>query len=307
MPDNMPAQPEFPVIRKGGFDPASVESYLEESRRYFEQRVAAAEARYSSLELELEEARKREEAVHLTLVAATKTKEELLVNAQRQADELIAGSRTQSEELLAEAKKEAFRLVSEARESAESATTEAREEATRIAAAATESAEATRDAARREAIEMINTVESDTAALMAAQEAAVADMRRKYEEEEAELAARVEVLRATAADLEARLKAIASGTLGQTGTLMTEAMTEAPAPASATPVPITPAEPPTVAPKAGRPVEAAATYQEAAETGEEASAPVAEVEAHPATAGRRCRTWSASRLRPALRCGSQTR
>lgn len=255
MPDNMPAQPEFPVIRKGGVDPASVESYLEEFRRHFEHRVAAAEARYSSLEIELEEARKREEAVHLTLVAATKTKEELLVNAQREADEMIAGSRTQSEELLAEAKKEAFRLVSEARESADSATGEARDEAARITAEAADAAEATRDAARREAIEMINTVESDTAALMAAQEGAVADMRRRYEEEEAALAARVEVLRATAADLEARLKAIASGTLGQSGSLMAEVPA---APAAPPPAPVTAAEPPTVAPKARRPIAPAA-------------------------------------------------
>ena len=260
MPDNMPDMPEFPVLRKGGVDPSAVEAHLTEIRRYFEQKVAAAQARYANIEIELEEARKREEAVHLTLVAATKTKEELLTNAQREADQMVASSKEQAdhmvtsskeqaESLLAEAKKEAFRLVSEARESAEDAAGSAREEAKRIKTEAEEAAEATRNAARREAIEMIDTVESDTNALMVAQEATISDMRRKYEEEEAELAARVEVLRATAADLEARLKAIATGTLGQTTTLVEDS----PAQPAAT-APVTAPEPPTVAPKVRRPV-----------------------------------------------------
>ncbi len=245
MPQHMPDQPHFPVLRKGGIDPAAVDAHLIEVQRFFEQKVAAAQARYSSLEIELDEARKREEAVHLTLVAATKTKEELLTNAKRQAEEMVSTSREQSESLLAEAKKEAFRLVSEARQSAENASAGAREEVARTTAEAAEAAEATRNAARREAIEMINTVESDTAALMAAQEATINDMRRKYEEEEAELAARVEVLRATAADLEARLKAIATGSLGQATNLVSAAPMQPAATA-----PVTAPEPPTVAPKA---------------------------------------------------------
>ncbi|NND01546.1 MAG: hypothetical protein HKN91_02050 [Acidimicrobiia bacterium] len=249
MPQDMPDQPNFPILRKGGVDPTAVESHLVEVQRFFEKKVAAAQARYGNLEAELEEARKREEAVHLTLVAATKTKEELLTNAKRDADAMISNSKGQSESLLTEAKKEAFRLVSEARETTEGAATAAREEAKQIKAEAEEAAEATRNAARREAIEMIDTVESDTAALMAAQEATINDMRRKYEEEEAELAARVEVLRATAADLEARLKAIATGSLGQATTLVADAPDQPAATA-----PVTAPEPPTVAPKARRPV-----------------------------------------------------
>lgn len=222
MPENMPVQPEFPVLRKGGVDPEAVEQYLVELRRFFEQQVSNAQGRYANLEIELTEARKREEAVHLTLVAATKTKEELLVNAQRDADEMVATAKHESESLLGEAKKEAFRLVSEARQTAEDAAAQVRTEAERIKTEAEASAEATRDAARREAIEMINSVESDTAAVMAAQDATVADMRRSYEEEEAELAARIEVLRATASDLETRLKAIATGSLGQAANLVAE-------------------------------------------------------------------------------------
>lgn len=283
MPQNMPELPDFPVLRKGGIDPRSVEAHLTEVRRYFEQKVAAAEARYGNLEIELDEARKREEAVHLTLVAATKTKEEMLTNAQREAEQMVSSSKEQSESLLAEAKKEAFRLVSEARQSAEAAATAAQNEVTRIRTEAEEAAEATRNAARREAIEMIDTVESDTAALMAAQEATIADMRRKYEEEEAELAARVEVLRATAADLEARLKAIATGSLGQATTLVTNTPAQ---PASA--VPVTAPEPPTVAPKAQRPAynsgghapaEVADVHEDAVLAEPVAAAAAAEVEA----------------------------
>lgn len=244
MPDNLPRQPDFPVLRKGGYDPASVEAHIADLQRHLEQRIAAAEARYFNIEAELEEARKREEAVHLTFVAATKTKEDMLSAARSEANELIGTSKQQAESLLAEAKKEAFRLVSEARQTAQDATSAAEAEAANVAAEAEAAAEATRNAARREAIEMIDTVESDTAAVMAAQEATIAEMRRKYEEEEAELAARVEVLRATAADLEARLKAIATGSLGHATTLVSDT----PEPAATAPVTVPP--PPTVAPKA---------------------------------------------------------
>ena len=272
MPQDMPGQPNFPVLRKGGVDPSAVEAHLTELRRFFEPKIAAAEARSKNIEIELDEARKREEAVHLTFVAATKTKEELLTNAQREADGMVTSSKEQADGLLTEAKKEAFRLVSEARESAEGASTAAHEEVQRIKAEAEEAAEATRNAARREAIEMIDTVESDTAALMVAQEATIKDMRRKYEEEEAELAARVEVLRATAADLEARLKAIATGSLGQATTLVTDAPAQ-PAPTA----PVTAPEPPTVAPKVRR-----AVRRDLSETPEPAQATPALEEDSPA-------------------------
>jgi len=219
MPQNSPNHPQFPVVRRG-FDPDAVERHLLELRAFIDERVTAAESRYTDLELELNEARKREEAVHLTLIAATKTKEELLVNAQRDADETRARSKAQADELLGEAKKEAFRLTADARSSSEESTKLARAEAEQIASKAQEAAEATRDAARREAIEMIDSVERDTTSLVASQEAALADMRKHYEEEEAVLAARIAMLRATAADLESRLKAIASGSFNQAGDLV---------------------------------------------------------------------------------------
>ena len=146
MPDNQPTQPDFPVVRKG-YDPQAVAAYLDQVERVLAEKVATAEARYAGLERDLAEAHGREEAVHLTLVAATKTKEELLVNAQRDADETLSQSKQQADELLAEAKKEAFRLVADARQTAEEASAMAREDAKQITMRAEASADATRDAA----------------------------------------------------------------------------------------------------------------------------------------------------------------
>jgi len=227
MPDNQPNQPDFPVVRRG-YDPQAVVAYLQQVERVLHERVAAAEARYASLERDLAEAHSREEAVHLTLVAATKTKEELIVNAQREADETLSRSKQQADGLLAEAKKEAFRLVADARQTAEEASAMAREDAKQITMRAEASADATRDAARREAVEMINTVETDTASLLKAHEAALADMRRKYEEEEAQLTARIKVLRATASDLDARLRAIATGGMAEAATTLAAETTPEP-------------------------------------------------------------------------------
>ncbi len=235
MPQETPPSPEFPVVRRG-FDPDAVAAHLAQLRRHIEERVASAESRYSGLETELAEARKREEAVHLTLVAATKTKEELLVNAQRDADEKVSRAKEEAESLLAEAKKEAFRLMADARKAAEETTAKTRAEVEALKAKAEAAADATRDAARREAIEIINAVESDTASVMAARDAAIENMRSKYEEEEATHAAHIDTLRATAADLEARLKAIAAGTLGEATTLVAQ-MPEQPAPAVTPPAP----------------------------------------------------------------------
>ncbi len=244
MPNNMSSQPEFPIVRRG-FDPDSVDRYLAALQRELADKVAAAEAGYSNLEIALAEARDREEAVHLTLVAATKTKEEMLVNARREAEHTISGSRDHANELLGEAKKEAFRLMTDARQTAQETTAVARASAEEVRAKAQAVAESIRDKARLEAIEMINSVETDTTSLMTAREVALAEMKATYGEEKAGLVERIGVLSAAANDLESRLKAIAAGTLGATSHLISDLPT--PEPAAQTP-------PPTVVPKVRPPV-----------------------------------------------------
>lgn len=234
MPNNMPSQPEFPIVRRG-FDPDSVDRHLAALRRELEDRLAAAEARHSNLEAALAEAHQREEAVHLTLVAATKTKEEMLVGARQEAERLTSRSREQAEALLGEAKNEAFRLVTDARETAQETTAVARASAEEVRAAAQAAAESIRDKARLEAIEMIDSVETDTTSLLAAREAALTEMRARYQDEEAELIARIDVLRTAANDLETRLKAIAAGTLGAATSLVSDLPARRAAEASATP------------------------------------------------------------------------
>ena len=229
MPNNMPSQPEFPIVRRG-FDPDSVDRYMAALQRELADRVAAAEARYSNLEMALAEAHKREEAVHLTLVAATKTKEEMLVNARRETEQTISDSRERADELLGEAKKEAFRLMTDARQTAQETTTVARASAEDVRAKAQAVAESIRDKARLEAIEMINSVETDTTSLLAAREVALKEMRAGYDHEEGDLRERISVLSAAANDLESRLKAIASGTLGAASHLVSDMTNSQPAP-----------------------------------------------------------------------------
>ena len=241
MPNTNSSTPDFPTVRRG-FDPDAVAHYITRLEGEHEARTAAIEAAHATLESELADARRREEAVHLTLIAATKTKEELLASAHQTAEETVAKARQHSESVVSEAKKEAFRVVADARQSAEEAITTAREDAKRIKAAAEEAADSTRDAARREAIEMINTVETETAGLVAARETALAELEGRYSAQEAQLEERISALRATAADLETRLKAIATGSLGETATLVTDM------PPQRAPAPMPVDQPPTVTP-----------------------------------------------------------
>ncbi len=84
---------------------------------------------------------------------------------------------------------------------------------------------------------MINSVETDTASLLAAHEAALVEMRSNYDAEEAELSARIEVLRSTAANLDAQLRAIATGGIGQMPTPTATETPPQPPPATTAPAP----------------------------------------------------------------------
>lgn len=118
----------FPIVKRG-YDPEIVESHLSTIADENDQVLDEAAAQIAALETELEESRKHEEAVHLTILAATKTKENMLEVAQGQADEARAIGRKQGDGIITDARMQAFQVVTEARKEADGIVTEARSEA----------------------------------------------------------------------------------------------------------------------------------------------------------------------------------
>lgn len=118
----------FPVAKRG-YDPEVVETHLagivDENDRVLDD----AAAQIAALQTDLEESRKHEEAVHLTILAATQTKEDMLEVAHRQADEARAAGRKQGDSIITDARMQAFQVVTEARKEADGIVAEARTEA----------------------------------------------------------------------------------------------------------------------------------------------------------------------------------
>jgi cell division septum initiation protein DivIVA len=226
-------QSRFAVARRG-YEIEQVDSYLESRESSYESRLAEAAATIAKLEGELAMAKRKEEAVTLTLVAATKTKDEMLESAKRQLDEATSAAREQADKILADARYEAFRLVNEAKEKSETALAEAEAEADTTVANA-----------RQESVAILNQIKEESQTLRSAHERDLENARARFEEENAELTQRIAKLRSVAGDLETRLQALARGALddlmGMTG-LLTSA-TSATRGTSATP----PADVPTAA------------------------------------------------------------
>lgn len=233
---NDSTQERFAVVRRG-YDMEQVDSYLTKRDSEYQSRLDDATALIARLEGELTNLKRKEEAVTLTLVAATKTKDEMLESAQRQLDDATSSAKEQADKILADAQYEAFRLVNDAKENADSAVAEAKAEA-----------EATLTNARRESVAILNQIKDESETFRVAHEQDLANARARFEEENAELTQRITKLRTVAGDLEKRLQALARGALddlmGMKG-MLTDAM---PAPSRTTATP--PAAAPDVADKA---------------------------------------------------------
>ena len=128
----------FPIVKRG-YDPDTVDAHLRTSVDENDRILDEAAAQIAALETQLEESKKHEEAVHLTILAATKAKEDLLEAARQQANEAKAAGRKQGDGIITDARMQAFQVVTEARKEAEGIVAEARTEA----AALIRSAEAT--------------------------------------------------------------------------------------------------------------------------------------------------------------------
>jgi DivIVA domain-containing protein len=112
---------QFEQVRRG-FDPQEVGVFLEQVAEIVaarEKEVASARAEVQRLERALTEARSAEEAVRLTMVAATKAKDEILSGAQGEADQVVDEARAEADAALESARREALALLEESRSDAE--------------------------------------------------------------------------------------------------------------------------------------------------------------------------------------------
>jgi DivIVA domain-containing protein len=140
----------FPIAKRG-YDPHAVEAFLDVAAADNDRMLNEAAARIAALESELEEAKRQEEAVHLTILAATKAKEDMLEAAKHQAAELTANGRKEGDRIVTDARMQAFQLVTGARKEAELVVSEARAEAAAVARVNGEAANSLDDPTEREA------------------------------------------------------------------------------------------------------------------------------------------------------------
>jgi len=139
----------FPIAKRG-YDPSAVEAYLDLAAADSDRMLNEAAARIAALEFEVEEAKKQEEAVHLTILAATQAKEDMIEAAKHQAGELTTNGRKEGDRIVTDARMQAFQLVTGARKEAETIVGEARAEAAAFARIEGEAAEANEGPSERE-------------------------------------------------------------------------------------------------------------------------------------------------------------
>jgi cell division septum initiation protein DivIVA len=189
----------FSVVRKG-YDIAEVDSHLRSLRREGHLGNEELQTQVEQLEAELDEARKREEAVQITLVAATQTKQEMLVDAQNELNQAADDARTSADSIVSEAQFEAFRLVTQAKEDAEATIRAAQAEAVGIAAGPRPA----EDSAAQDALAIRESVEAQERARMEEMKAeAFATIREIREEAEEVIAARDVQISALQAQIDA--------------------------------------------------------------------------------------------------------
>lgn len=193
----------FPIAKRG-YDPQSVEAFIELAAADNDRMLNEAAARIASLESELEEAKRQEEAVHLTIQAATKTRDDIIAAARHQAGEMVANGRKEGDRIVTEARMQAFQLVTGARKEAETVVGEARVEAAAVTRA-DESVETSfggpteREEALLQRIDETNRVISDMQQVIAAMEEELATRPPAAEFEAALAAAKAAEERALAA------------------------------------------------------------------------------------------------------------
>lgn len=133
-------QKRFEFVKRG-YDPPSVERFLDQIAGEIERRdreLSEVSATMERFEREIAEARGSEEALRLTLVAATQAKEEMLRAARNEADELVASATERAKELLLGSEREANSTVAAAKKQAEDLLTSSQTETDAMARSALE-------------------------------------------------------------------------------------------------------------------------------------------------------------------------
>jgi len=156
----------FPKVRKG-YDPSAVDEHIAHLQRVHRDEMAILRKESTDLQQRLDAATEQQEAVHLTLVAVGKAKEELLAQAGRSRDEVATAARAEAEEILNQARLDALRLVSEAREGGDLLLTEAKAAAEKAVPDVTARTQRLLEEAEDRASQLLANAEGERVALIA--------------------------------------------------------------------------------------------------------------------------------------------
>ena len=171
---------DFPLVEKG-YDPSKVDEYVATQLLQLREQLDAAASRIVELEDELQAAKEREDAIQLTMMAATKARDELLGKANEDAEEIVADARRVAFVLMTESRNDADRAIAESKVLV--------------------------DVARTEALNVVRPAEEETERLTAERKATLAKLQAEYETESAMLIDRINTLRSISDDLTARAAA----------------------------------------------------------------------------------------------------
>ena len=170
---------DFPLVEKG-YDPSQVDQYLATQMIQLREEADSAKTRIAELETQVAAAREAEDALQLTMLMATRARNELLAEAKTEADDIIGAAR-----------RHAFVLMTDASNDADGTVDEGKKIIT---------------AAREEALSVVSDVEEETARLIAERYATLTKLRHDYETESATLMDRINTLRSIADDMAAKVE-----------------------------------------------------------------------------------------------------
>ena len=165
---------DFPLVEKG-YDPSEVDEYLATQMLQLREQLEAATARIIELEDDLDAAKSREDAIQLTMMAATKARDELLSKAHDDAKQIVGDARRAAFVLMTESRTDADRAIAEGKVLV--------------------------NVARSEALSVVNDAEEETNRLVVERRQLLEKMHQDYEAESAVLIDRINTLRSIADDL----------------------------------------------------------------------------------------------------------
>ncbi len=171
---------DFPLVEQG-YDPSKVDEYVATQMLQLREQIDAAASRIVELEDDLQAAKEREDAIQLTMMAATKARDELLDKAKQDAEEIVADARRVAFVLMTESRNDADRAIAESKVLV--------------------------DVARTEALNVVTAAEEETERLVAERKETLAKLQAEYETESAMLIDRINTLRSISDDLTARASA----------------------------------------------------------------------------------------------------